>query len=82
MPDCTQTSWAIRDLIARRWPERFQPDQIDECASLGSEGLGLDSVEIVEVITACEELTGRQASADLFAVVPLTVKRMSEFFLH
>ncbi len=71
---------AIRELIVRRWPHRFNQDGIGDSLSLGSDGLGLDSIEIVEVITACEELLGRPATEDLFAALPLSVERIANYF--
>jgi acyl carrier protein len=72
---------SIRGLIAARWPHRFDPGELGDNVSLGEDGLGLDSVEIVEVITACEEYCGRLATEELFAVVPLTIERMADYFL-
>lgn len=75
-----QTIATIRELIVCCWPHRFDPGDVRDDLSLGSEGLGLDSIEIVEVITACEELLGRESSAELFATAPLTLSSMADFF--
>jgi acyl carrier protein len=80
LPNREEIVASIRALIARRWPERFTVAELDDQRSLGSEGLGLDSIEIVEVITACEQLLGREADAALFASVPLTMASMADFF--
>jgi acyl carrier protein len=71
----------IRTVITTTWPHRFDPSELCDEVSLGEGGLGLDSVEIVEVILACEEECGRSATEGPFAVLPLTIKRIADFFL-
>lgn len=40
---------------------------------LGAEGLGLDSIALVEVLLACEKAFGVELAAELLAISPLTV---------
>ena len=72
---------AVRTVITTTWPDRFKPSELCDDVSLGECGLGLDSVEIVEVILACEEECGRSAIEGLFAVLPLTIKRIADSLL-
>jgi acyl carrier protein len=70
---------ATRQTIVASWPHRFDYGELRNDISLGEGGLGLDSVEIVEVVLACEELCGRTAGEELFAR-ELTVERIAEHF--
>lgn len=79
-PDLSTIGAAVSQIIATAWPQRFEPAALGEDVPLGEEGLGLDSVEVVEVILACEERFGRRSTDELFAVAPLTVGRIAEFF--
>jgi acyl carrier protein len=45
---------------------------------LGAEGLGLDSIAMVEVLLECEEIFGVAVAADAFAGSPLTVGSLIE----
>jgi hypothetical protein len=55
----------VYDALAALWPGRFGPDPLPEDASLGEGGLGLDSIELVELLLECAERAGRPASEDL-----------------
>ncbi len=70
----------IREAVAATWPHRFAPGELRDDVSLGEEGLGLDSVELVQVILACEERCGRQATESLFDRVPLTIELLARYF--
>jgi acyl carrier protein len=71
---------AVREIIEATWPQRFAPGQVRDDTPLGEDGLGLDSVEVVEVILACEEQAGRRATEALFAALPLTPGRIARHF--
>lgn len=71
---------SIRQIILTAWPQRFADGELTDDVSLGEEGLGLDSVEVVEVVMACEELFGRVATPTLFETAPLTIERMADHF--
>ena len=81
MPESAEMVKTVRTIITTTWPHRFEPSELRDDVSLGEGGLGLDSVEIVEVILACEEECGRSATEGLFAVLPLTIKLLADFFL-
>jgi acyl carrier protein len=69
---------AVRGLILTRWPGRFGRAQLGDEVSLGSGGLGLDSIEIVELLLDCEEQLGAAASAAeaLLEAGPVTIGRL------
>jgi acyl carrier protein len=70
----------IREVILTRWPGRFDDGTLRDEASLGAEGLGLDSIEIVELLSACEDRLGLSTTPELFEVVPLTIDRVADHF--
>jgi acyl carrier protein len=70
----------IREIIVATWPHRFGYDELRDDVSLGEDGIGLDSVEVAELVFACEEHYGRAATEELFATVPLTIERVADHF--
>lgn len=80
MGDRTQTVLAVRQIILARWPQRFAPDRLSERSRLGEQGLGLDSIEIAEVVLACEELGDVKASPALFESGALTIGKLADHF--
>jgi acyl carrier protein len=72
VPDRALVAVTVRTALLSEWPGRFTPDQLEESVSLGSEGLGLDSIEIVEVLFACEEACGREVDEGLLSG-PVTI---------
>lgn len=53
--------------------------ELGDDTDLGSEGLGLDSVEIVEVLLGCEERYGGSVGA-LLEGAPITFGRLVDHF--
>jgi acyl carrier protein len=49
------TAAVVREILLSQWPGRFDPEHLGDNVSLGEDGLGLDSIEIVELLLACEE---------------------------
>jgi acyl carrier protein len=80
VPDRAQTVIAVRRIITERWPQRFAAEQLDEDRGLGAGGLGLDSIEIAELVLACEDVGGPEASPELFDADPLTIGKVAEYF--
>jgi acyl carrier protein len=75
--DRTETAAAVHRLILTRWPGRFGRDQLADGVSLGSEGLGLDSIEIVELLLETEEQLGTNGGAGaLLEAGPVTIGRL------
>ena len=70
----------IRQTIVAAWPQRFAGEQLDAGTPLGEQGLGLDSVEIVEVLLACEERLGVAAAEALFEQDKLTISWVAAHF--
>ena len=75
MPERAKTVAAVRDSLASLWPGRFDERHLGEGVSLGESGLGLDSVEIVELVLESGErlgIPGYDADA-LLAADPVTI---------
>jgi acyl carrier protein len=70
----------VRDILVSAWPHRFDPGQLRDEVPLGEDGLGLDSVEIVEIVVACEEFFEVPATEALFETTPLTIGRVVDYF--
>jgi len=50
--------------------------------ALGAEGLGLDSIAIVELLVACEKRWSAILPAELLEQVPLTVGAVLDTLIH
>jgi acyl carrier protein len=60
-----------------RWPDRINGFPLADDVSLGGEGLGLDSIEIVELLLDCEERVGAANDPDaLFEAGDINVGRL------
>ena len=64
----------VKEVIVRALDIDIPPDEIGTCVSLMEDGLGLDSVSILEIITGLEEefeisITDEDISDDLLATV-------------
>jgi acyl carrier protein len=77
--DRTAVVAEVRRAILETWPGRFTEAELNEARALTAEGLGLDSVEVVELILACERATGRSADETLFTASPLTIGRVVDY---
>ena len=58
MADRSETAAIVRAAIAGLWPDRFGERELVEGVSLGDDGLGLDSIEIVELVLESAERAG------------------------
>ncbi|HKP90574.1 MAG TPA: phosphopantetheine-binding protein [Thermoleophilaceae bacterium] len=74
------TASAIRDILLTQWPARFPVEALGEEVPLGEEGLGLDSIELVELVLACEEQAAREANEELFRDGQLTIRSLVAYF--
>ena len=45
-----ETAATVHEVLAKLWPGRFDAGQLADDLSLGKGGLGLDSIEIVELL--------------------------------
>lgn len=75
-----RTSDRVRGVIMRTWPVRFEMDDLADEIALGDEGLGLDSVEIAELLLSCEDESGRSMPDGLLADGALTIARIAGCF--
>jgi hypothetical protein len=76
---CANTSETVYEILATRWPGRFAPAELSDDASLGEGGLGLDSIEIVELLLDCEEIVGGLddgRAEQLLEAGPVTIGRL------
>jgi acyl carrier protein len=77
LADRSETARIVRETVALLWPGRYGESQLQDQVSLGGEGLGLDSIEIVELVLEASErmgIPGYHADASLEAG-PLTLGR-------
>jgi len=72
----------LREVILTTWPGRFHAAELSDAVPLGSEGLGLDSVEIVEVLLASEDEVGIEAGPSLVKLSPLTIAQVADHLAH
>ena len=61
-------------------PNGSRSEQLEDGIALGEGGLGLDSIEIAELVVGCEERTGRSAGGALFGADSLTIGRIADHF--
>jgi acyl carrier protein len=73
--ELAETSEFVRGIVVARVPRLSASDRIDDLP-LGSEGLGLDSIAIAEVLLACERHFDTRLT-DLLDGPPITVARIS-----
>jgi hypothetical protein len=62
--DRAEVAATVYAVLTMRWPGRFGGMRLADQVSLGADGLGLDSIEIVELLLECEERVGGGSDAD------------------
>jgi acyl carrier protein len=67
------THVTVRDVIARRTGVGVDPFVLADGTPLGSDGVGFDSVAVVELLLECETEFGVRLPRELFEGPPLTV---------
>lgn len=55
MAEIQDVEQAVYGILLTRWPGRFRLDELSDYVQLGEHGLGLDSIEIVELLLDLEE---------------------------
>ena len=68
----------VRELVRARAPRAAEHAELADALPLGSGGLGLDSIALVELLVDCERRFGMPAATTLLAGEPLTVGRLVE----
>ncbi|MBT8493507.1 MAG: acyl carrier protein [Deltaproteobacteria bacterium] len=72
----------VRGLILARAPRSWKEHELDYELPLMKEGLGLDSVAVVEILVACEDRFGVRVEPEAIAVevptVGLLIQRVEE----
>jgi acyl carrier protein len=80
MTDGWRADELVRSVIAELWPERFDPHDLADEVPLGEQGLGLDSIEMAELVVACEDASGVLLDDEVFRQGPLTVRGVIDYF--
>lgn len=66
----------VHRLLRRHAPTATAGTPLTDDLSLAEDGLGLDSVGLVELLLACEDLFGAGLAATLLSDAPLTVGKL------
>ncbi len=67
---------AVRELLRSRAPLARERAELPDDLRLGSGGLGLDSIALVELLLDCEQRFGIPRPVELLEGEPLTVGRL------
>ena len=78
MADRSETAAVVRETIATLWSGRFDQSGLRDEVSLGGDGLGLDSIEIVELVLESGERLGMPGydADELLQDGPVTLGRL------
>jgi acyl carrier protein len=63
----------VRRLLAARLPVRWRARELSDRVALGGDGLGLDSIRLLEVVLACEERFGVSIPVERLRVAAPTI---------
>ncbi len=75
-PAAHRAAHLVTAIVAQRLPVALQAVASGRDQRLGANGLGLDSVTIVEILLECEQQFDMAFPASLFDAGPLTVGRL------
>jgi hypothetical protein len=68
---------AVRELLLARWPGRFEHAHLGDEVSLGERGLGLESIEIVELLLEFDDRADDSTVAEeLLDAGPISIGRL------
>ena len=78
LADRSETARIVRETIAQLWPGRYDESRLGDGVSLGEDGLGLDSIEIVEVVLESGDRMGLPGydAGELLDAGPVTLGRL------
>ena len=74
------TTALAHEVLLARWPGRFDAVAPDDATSLGETGLGLDSIDVVEYLLACEDRFGGPTTEALLAAGPISFGHVVDHF--
>ena len=80
MPDRARTTAVVREILVGAWPLRFAEHPLPDDVLVGSGGLGLDSIDTVEFLLACEDRLGGRSTEELLAAGPLRLGAVIDHF--
>jgi len=80
MADRIRTTAVVHETLIGTWPLRFRDHPLPDDALLGSGGLGLDSIDTVEFLLACEERLGGRSTEELLSAGPLHLGDVVDHF--
>ncbi|HEY4098730.1 MAG TPA: hypothetical protein VGM33_24620 [Baekduia sp.] len=80
MADRLRTAALVHEVLLDRWPGRFGAAAPDDATSLGETGLGLDSIDVVEYLLACEERFAGPTTDALLAAGPISFGHLVDHF--
>jgi hypothetical protein len=78
--DRLRTAALAHEVLLERWPGRFDAMTLDDATSLGETGLGLDSIDVVEYLFACEERFAGPTTEALLAAGPISFGHIVDHF--
>ena len=78
----SETAGGVRELLLRHLPSYWSADELPDDLSLTGPNLGLDSVEVVELLLDCEARFGLSLPAELTEGEPLTIRKIAAHILH
>lgn len=77
-----ETAAAVHRVLLARWPGRFRSDQLADHVSLGADGLGLDSIEIVELLLEYADAAGTVRLEELLEGGPITIGHLIDHLMQ
>ena len=78
----SETAGAVRGLLLRHLPSYWSAEELNDDLALMGPDLGLDSVEVVELLLDCEALFGLCLPAKLAIGEPLTIRKIAAHILY
>jgi acyl carrier protein len=75
-----QTRASVREILLAGWPGRFDDAGLDDDVMLGEDGLGLDSIDVVEFLLGCEEALGGPGTQELLLGGPISLRTVVAHF--
>jgi acyl carrier protein len=74
--ECSPVMRTLLDLVTARVPVSWRNRSVPLDVPLGSDGIGLDSIAIVELLLDCEAVLAIPFPPEIFDAGPLTLRRL------